>query len=108
MPRYKVIETGFFNGKMYSPNGKRKELHTAEPFPKSTKGLKKGQKGVEQVPSWLKRLPDQSPAEEQARIAVEEAEALAAAEALANDQKEIENASFMGEGEKADSGVETL
>jgi hypothetical protein len=109
MPRYKVIAPGFFNGKTYNPNGKRRVLHTDKPFPKSTKGVKKGETAQEMVPSWLKRLPDESLADEQKRKDAEAAAALAAKEKAENDRKDIGDASFMGEGEKADFGdVETL
>eukprot|EP00919_Chromeraceae_sp_WS-2016_P071501 GHVR01169303.1.p2 GENE.GHVR01169303.1~~GHVR01169303.1.p2 ORF type:complete len:110 (-),score=22.55 GHVR01169303.1:473-802(-) len=109
MPRYKVLKKGFFGGKLYDPNGKRRVLHTAKPYPKSTKGLKKGQAAAEQVPSWLERLPDESPADEQKRRDEEEEAKRLEAEKLENDQKDIADASFMGEGESADAnGVETL
>jgi hypothetical protein len=105
MPRYKALKPGFFNGKTYSPTGKRKVLHTSKPFPKTTKGVKKGDPAVELVPSWLQRLDDESPVDEQARREAEEATVLAEAEKAEADQEEITTASFMGE---ADTGVETL
>lgn len=108
MPRYKVLKPGFFNGKTYSPTGKRKVLHTSKPFPKTTKGVKKGDAAIELIPSWLERLPDESLTDEKAREEAEAVAALAAAEKADNDKQDIIDASFMGEGEKADTGVETL
>lgn len=96
MPSYKVLETGFFDGRQYSPEGKRPVLHTDKSFPK-------GRNKKEQVPSWLERIKDETAAQKGDRnkssdVAVKKAE---------DDQKEIDNASFLGEGEKS-STVETL
>lgn len=127
MYSYKVKEKGFFNGKIYDPNGKRPVLHRDEPFPKKN--------GKEQVPSWLepvKPATSQKPASSNGEPTVKELKAklkemgvefnsnankaaltqlLADAEAQKeqqSDQQEIANASFMGEGEQAGSAVETL
>lgn len=100
MPRYKVKEKGFFGGKLYDPDGKRKILHTEKPFPK------KGNK--EQVPSWLEVIKSETDAEKKKRVAAEKKAAKAAADKLKEDNKAITEASFMGEGEGASSTVETL
>lgn len=99
MPSYKVLQPGFFGGRIYDPEGKRPVLHTDKPFPKKDK--------VEQVPSWLEPLKAETTAEKKKREAAE-AKALEAAEAKKEaDQKDIENMSFMGDGESP-SNVETL
>lgn len=54
MPSYKVIKPGFFDGRLYDPNGKRRVLHTDKQFPVT------GRKKVEQVPNWLQRVDDES------------------------------------------------
>lgn len=100
MPSYKVIEQGFFNGELYKPNGKRSVLHTDEEFPK-------GKDKKEQVPSWLERIKDETAAEKKKRVATEKKDAVAAKKKAADDQKDISDASFMGDGENSAS-VETL
>ena len=70
------------------------------------KGLPKGKKAVEQVPSWLERLPDDSLADEKARKETE-AQVEADAKKSEEDIKDIGDASFMTSDE-SDSGVETL
>lgn len=122
MHSYKVKEKGFFNGKIYDPNGKRPVLHRDEPFPKKN--------GKEQVPSWLEPIKAEKAAtasnsngptkkDLQAKLtelgvefnksANKEALELLLAEAEKKaDNQEIENTSFMGEGEQAGSAVETL
>lgn len=107
MPRYKVKpgQKGFAAGTLYEAGGKRPILHRAEPYPSSTKGLKKGQKAVEQVPSWLERMPDESPATEKARKAAETKAQKAADKKAAEDAQEIADVTFT----KVDgSKVETL
>jgi len=44
MPQYKVKSIGFYDGKLYDPEGKRKVLNTVKPFPKG------------KTPSWLEPL----------------------------------------------------
>ena len=99
MPSYKVIEKGFYGGRIYDPNGKRRVLHTDKPFPKKN--------NKEQVPSWLEPLKSETAAEKKKREAAEKKDAKAAADKAEQDQKDIADASFMGEGEQA-STVETL
>ena len=52
MPSYKVIEKGFYGGRIYDPNGKRNVLHTDKPFPKKN--------NKEQIPSWLKLIKQEN------------------------------------------------
>jgi hypothetical protein len=101
MPSYKVIEKGFYGGRIYDPHGKRRVLHTDKPFPKKN--------NKEQVPSWLEPITNtETAAEKKKREAAEKKAAKAAADKAEQDQKDIADASFMGEGEKASSAVETL
>ena len=106
MPSYKVLESGFYNSRLYSPEGKRRILHTDKPFP-----FKKNKDGkntkVEHVPSWLKRIRDETVAQAKKRETVEKKTNAAAVKKAADDKKEIDEASFMGTGEKSDT-VETL
>lgn len=96
MPTYKVIAPGFHNGKMYSPEGKRRVLHTDKPFKKN------------EMPSWLSEMPKESAAVRKKREEQEASAAAAAAEKAEQDQRDIEDASFMGEGEQSGGAVETL
>lgn len=102
MPSYKVLKPGFFGGRLYDPTGKRPVLHTDKPFPLKNK--------VEQVPSWLKPIDKaETAAQAKARKAAETKAANAAAKKAEQDQKDIADASFMGEGETGQSSaVETL
>ncbi len=95
MPKYEVIEKGFYQGKLYDPNGKRRNLFTEKAFKKA--------------PSWLKAVKAESAAEKKKREAAEK-DALAADQKKADeDKKAIEDMNFMGEGEKSQSSVvETL
>lgn len=129
MPSYKVISKGFFDGRMYDPDGKRRVLHTEKPFPSKDK--------KEQVPSWLEAIKSekatQQPSNSDGPTVKELKEKLAElgvdfksndnkatlALLLENadahlksqqDSKDITDASFMGAGEttNTDSTVETL
>lgn len=131
MPSYKVIAPGF-DGKMYDPNGKRNVLHRDKPFPMKLDEDGKKTK-VENVPSWLERMEEVSEntstdngltvkqiKEKLTELGVEFkgnankatlTELLETAEAAAKvkqDQQDIENASFMGDGESSSDAVETL
>ena len=100
MPTYKVLKPGFFGGRQYDPEGKRPVLHTDKPFP--TKDKK------EQVPSWLEPITE-TEAERKKQQAAEKKNAAAAAKKAEQDQKDIADASLIGEGESAQSAtVETL
>jgi len=111
MPNYKVKEKGFFAGKIYDPNGKRKTLHVEKAFNK--------------VPAWLEEVKakevkaKEGPSREEIKGTLKakgiEFNGNSKTEVLAKllaeaDTKEIETASFMGEGEQAgnNSTVETL
>ena len=95
MPQYKVIAVGFFGGVMYSPEGKRKTLHTDTPF-------KKGK-----LPTWLEEMKPETAAQKKKREAAAKVAAESAAEQAEQDEKAIEDASFLGEGESG-GNVETL
>ena len=96
MPRYKVIAPGFANGMLYKPNGKRSVLHTDKPFTKKNP-----------MPSWLTDMPKESEAVRKKREAQEKSQAEADGDKSEQDKKDIQDASFLGEGE-AGSKVETL
>ena len=129
MPSYKVISRGFYNGAIYDPEGKRKTLHTENPFPSKDK--------KEQVPSWLEaikgeaaptvnRVPEGPTVKElkekltaldvkfkgnaSKATLTELLETAETAAKVAQDKKDIADASFMGDGEGANnnSNVETL
>lgn len=107
MPSYKVKQKGFMFGRIYDPVGKRRVLHTEKPFPfKKDKKTGKATK-VEHVPLWLERIKDESAAQAKTRKAAENKAAKVDAKKAEDDQKDIDEASFMGDGEKS-STVETL
>lgn len=96
MPQYKVIAPGFYDGKMYAPDGKRRVLHTDKPFNKKNP-----------MPSWVEVMKPESAAVKKKREAQEESRSVADAEKAEQDEQDIKDASFMGDGE-AGSAVETL
>jgi len=98
MPSYKVTAPGFFDGKLYSPEGKRPILYTDTPFSKKNP-----------MPSWLEEMSSkESTAARKKHEAQEKADA-AAQEKAAQDRKDIEDASFLGSGESSPgSTVETI
>ena len=93
MPSYKVKAPGFYNGKFYHPEGKRPVLHTDKPFPKKS------------MPSWLSDMPKESAAVKAKREAQAISQDAADQKKAKQDQKDVEDLSFLGEGESA---VETL
>lgn len=100
MPSYKVISKGFHGGHLYDPQGKRRVLHTEKPFVKNKK---------EYVPSWLETIKPETAAQAKARKGAETKAANAEKKKAADDKKEIDSASFMGDGEAPKSNaVETL
>jgi len=96
MPQYKVIAPGFYDGKMYSPEGKRRVLHTDMPFNKKNP-----------MPSWVEAMKEETATQKKKRVAAEKKTVAADAEKAEQDGKDIQGASFMGNGE-AGSAVETL
>ena len=96
MPRYKVIAPGFANGMIYKPDGKRSVLQTDKPFTKNNP-----------MPSWLAEMPKESPGARKKREKQEAHQAAADGEKSEQDQKDIDEASFLGDGE-AGSAVETI
>lgn len=99
MPSYKVISKGFHGGHLYDPNGKRRVLHAEKPFPSKDK--------KEQIPEWLEAIQGETAAQAKARKGAETKAANAAKKEADEQQKEIAEASFMGEGETSNA-VETL
>ncbi len=95
MPRYKVVTKGFFGGKLYDPEGKRPFLDVDKPFAKGKK------------PSWVSAVLKESAAVKAKREAQEKSQAAADATKNEDDQTDIKDASFLGEGESA-SVVETV
>jgi len=96
MPRYKVISPGFIDGRMYSPDGKRDVYDTAKPFTKKNP-----------MPSWLTEMPKESEAVRKKREAQEASQTAADGDKSEQDDKDITDASFLGDGE-AGSSVETI
>ena len=99
MPSYKVKSKGFFDGKLYDPEGKRTVLHTEKPFPNRPKSK------VEDVPSWLEAIKSETPAQASVRKGAETKAANAAKKKAEADKKDIAEASFLGE---TANTVETL
>lgn len=95
MPQYKVIATGFYNGKLYDPDGKRRVLDVDKPFNKKN------------MPKWVSEMPKESDAVKKKREAQEASRNAIDADKVEQDQKDIADASFLGDGEKG-SAVETI
>ncbi len=97
MPRYKVIAPGFANGVLYKPDGKRSVLHTDKPFNKKNNPM----------PSWVTNMPKESDGARKKRESREATKAETDATQAEQDQKDIDEASFLGDGESG-SNVETV
>lgn len=93
MPSYKVISKGFFAGKTYDPEGKRKILTVEKPFKK--------------CPAWLQPLKAETAAQKKKREAHEAKQEKLDAEKAEQDKQDIADASFMGEGESAGKSTVT-
>lgn len=94
MPSYKVLQPGFFDGVLHKPGHPRH-------------GVVNTEKPLKPVPTWLEPIKAESAAAKKKRAAA----AKKAADDKAAADKDIENASFLGDGESAggESGaVETL
>lgn len=102
MPKYKVLRRGFFNDRLYDPEGKRKVLHTEHSFPNKPKSKK------EDLPAWLERIEDETIAQARTRKASEKNKAKAAKNKHEEDQKDIAGATFMSNEASKSSAVETL
>lgn len=89
MPRYKVKSPGFYNGKLYDPEGKRPVLETDKPFTRKNP-----------MPKWLGDMPKESAELKAKREAYEKAAADLNAEKAQQDSKDINAASTEGDGEK--------
>jgi len=98
MPKYKVIEEGFYNGKIYKPDGKRSFLHTDKP--------------LKPVPSWVEVMKAETAAQKKKRVAAEKKADAAAKKKAESDKKDVDDLTFMGDGKDAGSmkpsNVETL
>lgn len=102
MPQYKVTSPGFHGGNYYHPTGKRRTLSTDKPYTNL--------KGKNPMPSWLSKMPEESASAKKKREAYEAADAVEAKEKAEEDSSAIVDASFMGQGEVAQSGgkIETI
>ena len=80
MPSYKVIKPGFYDSKYYHPEGKRQTLHTDKPFKK------------DEMPSWLEPIAAETAAAKKKRLADEKKNA----EKVKSDQKDVDDANFLG------------
>ena len=92
MPRYQVVKPGFYDGKLYDPEGKRKTLTTDKAFKK--------------CPSWLKPIQGETAAQKKKREADEAKQAKADAEKQAEDKKDLDAVTFTEPPKSAQ--VETL
>ena len=94
MPQYRVLAVGYYDAVMYDPEGKRRVLSTNKP--------------IKPVPSWLKCIKPETAAQKKKRLEEEVKQAEEDAEKMKQDNQDIIDASFMGEGESTDGNVETL
>lgn len=94
MPVYRVIEKGFYDGRLYDPAGKRRTITRDKPFSKA------------EMPSWVEPIKQTAAAAKSA--AASKKKAAATKKKVEDDQKDIQAASFMGDGEAAGADVETL
>jgi len=95
MPRYKVLEPGFHDGRMYKPNhakSGRRVVHTDKP--------------LKPVPTWLKAMKEETAAEKKSRIAKQKKTAKADADKAAEDKSDIDAVTFTDQ--SPGSSVETL
>jgi hypothetical protein len=88
MPSYRVIRLGFFDGRLYDPEGKRTLLHV--------------EKELTQVPSWLVLVDEAKSSKKDEKNNLKQA-----VKRATRDKKKIDESFLMGEGERA-STVETL
>lgn len=88
MPSYKVIRLGFFDGRLYDPEGKRTVLHV--------------EKELSPVPSWLVLVDEPKSAKKNEKNNLKQA-----LKRAKRDKRSIEESFLIGEGERA-STVETL
>lgn len=93
MPSYTVLQRGFYDNKLYDPEGKRRQLSTDSP--------------IDPLPSWLE------PIKETAKDAKNRKErdrkaTIAAKKSKDKDTEEIQGASFMDEPAVKGANVETL
>ena len=87
MPRYKVKKPGFFQGRLYGPNGKRSTIVTDKP--------------LDPVPSWVEIIKAGTTTQRKTRATKKKTTT------EKSTQEQVEELSFIGEGEKA-SKVEVL
>lgn len=81
MPRYQVLQPGFYNSELYDPEGKRKTLTTDKAFKK--------------CPSWLRPIKEESAAQRKKREADEAKQSKANADKAVEDKKDIDAVTFV-------------
>lgn len=94
MPSYKVIQKGYFGGKLYDPEGKRKVLKVEKPF------------GKKDIPSWVEPIKDvkETAAEKKAREKSEKEQA----EKDAQNKRDVDAAVSFQDKPSLSGPVETL
>lgn len=80
MPSYKVLSTGFHEGVLYSPEGKRPTLNVASAFKK--------------CPKWLEPIKGETAQQKGARTKAENKAKAEAAKKAEADQAEIDKVTF--------------
>ena len=95
MPRYEVLEPGFFEGKLFKPgHPKHGVVHTDMP--------------LKPVPIWLKLMPDETAGQKTKRVAKASKSSKAAVQKKAEDEADIKGASFLADAGGTGSTVEPL
>lgn len=87
MPQYKVLSKGYHNGVLYKPGDpKSGVLRREKQFPSKDK--------KEIVPSWLKRIDDESAAQKKKRESAEAKKATEAAKKAEADKVDVDAVTF--------------
>ncbi len=94
MPTYRVIKTGFYDGRLYDPEGKRQTLDRDKPFTKS------------EMPSWVEPTKEMSPQQKAAATKKANADKAEADKKAVEDQIDINDVTFTEPAKS--STVETL
>lgn len=99
MPSYRVLNKGFFHGRIYDPDGKRPILDVNKPFTKKT------------MPSWVELIEDETDDERDERMKAQD-EKSKEAEVKRDLDKEIQEVSFADQGgfteQEKGSATETI
>ena len=93
MALYQVIAEGFYEGKLFQPNGKRNKLYREKAF--------------KQCPSWLKPIKEMTAAEKKAEAAAAKKAAEQQEKDAAEKKTEVDSVTFIDTPD-ASSKVETL